>query len=173
MFVLGVGWGYSKFSNKALLTKPPASGGLCSDETTSLTIMPMHASFVLRVDELMRRTGIPLVPYGKAGGGFTLWHASTDAGTEQCDPDATNATANSTCQTAHSGIGITPSLHFALGGMLSLNFIDPQSSARLDETTGIHHAYVFGEWYTDEITLSSKVLRAGTSSWVAGLAVDL
>jgi hypothetical protein len=178
MFGLGVGWGYTQFSNRALFSdksKAAKAGSLpnCSQETTSLMIMPMHASLVLRVDELMRRTGIPIVPYGKAGVGFSFWRASTDAGTEHCSSTSSNAAAAAACTTDHSGMGWSPSLHFALGGMLALNFIDPRASARLDETTGVHHAYLFGEWYSDTISLSSKTLRVGASSWVAGLAVDL
>ena len=69
-------------------------------------------------------------------------------------------------------MGLTPSMHFALGGMLSLNWIEPQASARLDQTSGVHHAYVFGEYYNDRITLGSNVMHVGTSSWVAGLAAD-
>ena len=181
MFGLGLGWGYTKFSNYAQFTTKTATSATststtnpsCSAETTSLTIMPMHASLVLRIDELMRRTGIPLVPYGKAGAGFSFWRATTDAGTEQCSSKSSDPAAAAACATSHNGIGLTPSLHFALGGMIALNFIDPRSSARLDETTGIHHAYIFGEWYSDTLTLSSKVMHVGASSWVAGLAVDL
>ena len=177
IFGIGLGWGYTSFSNYARLvtsnptTKPVAvsatpatmvtSLGFCAQQSTSLMIMPMHASLVLRVDELMRRTGVPIVPYGKAGAGFSFWRASNEAGTEQTKAGGAR------------GIGLSPSLHFALGGMLSLNFIDPRASARLDETTGIHHAYVFGEWYSDTIPLSTQVLRVGASSWVAGIAVDL
>ena len=56
--------------------------------------------------------------------------------------------------------------------MLSLNFLEPQASARLDASTGVHHAYVFGEYYNDQLTLSTNVLHVGVSSFVGGLAVD-
>jgi len=176
MFGVGVGWGYTNFSNRAVFTsggKTSTGAPSCSEQTTSLMIMPMHASLVLRVDELMRRTGIPIVPYGKAGAGFAFWRASTDAGTEHCSPDSSNPAAAAACTEDRSGMGWSPSLHFALGGMLALNFIDPRSSARLGETTGVNHIYLFGEWSSDTISLSSKTLRVGASTWVAGLAVDM
>lgn len=180
MFGLGVGWGYTQFSNRALFsasaTTTSSSGSVlpnCSQQKTSLMIMPMHASLVLRVDELMRRTRIPIVPYGKAGVGFSFWRASTDAGTERCSADSSNPAAAAACMVERTGMGWSPSMHFALGGMLALNFIDPRSSARLDETTGVRHVYLFGEWYSDTISLSSKTLRVGASSWVAGLAMDM
>lgn len=184
MFGLGLGWGYTSFSNRAKLsdtsptttptsTTSSTSLGYCAQQSTRLTIMPMNASLVLRVDELMRRTGIPIVPYGKAGAGMGFWRASSEAGTEHCNDQSSSAAARAACTTDHRGMGLSPSLHFALGGMLALNFIDPRSSARLDETTGVHHAYVFGEWYADTISLSSKTMHVGASSWVAGIAVDL
>lgn len=177
MFGVGVGWGYTQFSNRALFSKGGATTGAglpnCSEQTTSLMIMPMHASLVLRVDELMRRTRIPIVPYGKAGVGFSFWRASTDAGTETCSPTSSNSAAAAACTEERSGMGWSPTMHFALGGMLALNFIDPRSSARLNETTGVSHIYLFGEWSSDTIQLSSKTLRVGASTWVAGLAVDM
>ena len=175
MFGLGLGWGFTQFSNKALFLAEPKKNGKwnCSEQSTSLMIMPMHGSFVLRVDELMRRTGIPIVPYGKAGAGVAFWRASGDAGTEHCTPTSSNPAAAAACTADRKGMGLSPSLHFALGGMIALNFLEPRAAARLDETTGVRHAYIFGEWYSDTIPLSSKTMRVGASSWVAGLAIDM
>jgi len=173
----GVGWSFTSFSNNAQLANltGPAypNSQQCSAETTTLTIMPMHGSFVLRADELMRRTGVPIVPYGKVGAGVAWWRASTDTGTEKI---CGTATAPTRCvggaAVAGNGDGLTPSLHLAVGVMLSLNFLEPQASARLDASTGVHHAYVFGEYYNDQLTLSTNVLHVGVSSFVGGLAVD-
>lgn len=176
MFGIGAGWGFTQFTNNALFVSEPKKGGKwnCSKQTTSLMVMPMHASLVLRIDELMRRTGIPIVPYGKAGAGFAFWRVSSEAGTEQCGPSSTSASGKVACSEDRSGLGWYPSLHFALGGMLALNFLEPRAAARLDETTGVRHAYLFGEWYSDTIALSpSKTMQVGASSWVAGLAIDL
>jgi hypothetical protein len=158
----GLGWSFTSFSNQTQVTASSRSMPQCSAETTTLTIMPMHASVVLRADELMRRTGVPLVPYGKFGVGMAWWRASNDLGTEKYTSGAT---------TVH-GTGLTPSLHFGLGAMLSLNWIEPQVSARLDQTTGVHHAYLFGEYYNDRLTIASNVMKVGASSWVGGLAID-
>lgn len=183
-FGLGAGWGFTRTSAIANFsqssTDPNKTGGP-SAETTALTIMPMHVSFVLRGDELMRRTGVPFVPYGKAGVGISYWRVSNDAGTEAfrpCERNTPSTVVPASCSSATNppgnvnGNGLTPSLHFALGGMLALNWLEPQASARLDETTGVHHAYLFGEYYNDRITIGSNVMRVGTSSWAAGLAAD-
>jgi hypothetical protein len=165
----GVGWSFTTFSNNALFTGTTK----CSAENTTLTIMPMHASVVLRADELMRRTGIPIVPYGKFGAGVAWWRASTDSGTEAiCGTKAAPAKCMGSAAVIGNGDGLTPSLHFAVGVMLALNFLEPQASARLDATTGVHHAYLFGEYYNDLLTLSADVMHVGASSFIAGLAVD-
>lgn len=166
----GVSWGYTNFSNQAVFNGG-AMAGQCSAETTLLTIMPMYGVVVLRADELMRRTGIPLVPYGKFGVGLAYWRASTDAGTDYyC---AVRDQQGNCKSTQINGEGLTPSLHFAVGLMLSLNFIDTGASARLSETTGVKHAYIFGELASEKQTLGSGVLQVGAMTWVAGLAADM
>jgi hypothetical protein len=171
----GIGWGYTSFSNNAVFANVASnpSMGLCSSQSTTLTIMPMHGSVVLRADELMRRTGIPLVPYGKFGFGLAWWRASTDSGTETCSPTSSNPAAAAACPKAVNGTGLTPSLHFAVGLSLSLNFIDSGASARLSETTGVKHAYVFGEVWSDKLTLATDVMHVGATTWVLGLAADM
>lgn len=153
----GLGWGYTKTSNEAKIEGTNED----SAEETALTILPMHLSAVLRADELMRRTGVPLVPYIKGGIGFATWDATISSGTR---------VAGGTL-----GRDTTWGFHFALGGMLSLNFIDPGGSRRLDETVGINHTYVFGEWMNAALDGigSRPQMHVGSSSWVVGLAVDL
>lgn len=156
---VGAGWGFTSFSNTAQYA---ASGTGCSPETTNLTIMPMYGVAVLRVDELMRRSGLPIVPYGKLGVGLGFWRASTNAGLETWKGHTPTV----------NGMGLSPSLHFALGGAFALNFLEPRSSARLEQSGGIGHAYLFGEWMNNQISLSTKSMVVGTSTFVGGLAAD-
>lgn len=166
----GVSWGYTSFSNNAVFSPGTPQAGTCSGETTTLTIMPMYAAVVLRADELYRRTGIPLVPYGKFGVGLAYWRASTDKGTDYyCQRNSTGDCVG----TQIGGDGVTPSLHLAVGLSLSLNFINPSASARLGVTTGVQHAYFFGEIATDKRTLAVDVLEVGALTWVLGLAADM
>jgi hypothetical protein len=165
---LGLGWAWTHFSNGE---RQLANPNKCSAEQTTLTIMPMHASVVLRVDELMRRTGIPIVPYGKFGIGMTWWRASNDFGTETACTKDPMAHCMGDPPNAHA-LGLTPTLHFALGGMIALNFLEPQAAARLDQTTGVHHAYLFGEYFNDQLTLAPNALHVGASSGVGGIAID-
>ena len=171
---LGIGWSMASFSNQAQLTSSSRAAPQCSPEHTNLQIMPMHGSVVLRADELMRRTSIPIVPYGKFGASLAWWRSSNDSGTEQvCGTAAAPVRCGTTSSTvlAH-GTGLSPSLHFAVGAAVALNFLEPQASARLDATTGVHHAYVFGEYYNDRLQLVTNAMHVEASSFVAGLAVD-
>jgi len=157
----GLGWGFTSTSAKARLASDP---NVATDQGVSFSIMPMHLSAVIRADELMRRTGIPIVPYGKFGVGMGYWRTGTDAGISKYEKDG---------QTI-KGEGITWGLHFALGAMLSLNFLDPRTSARLDESTGVNHVYLFGEWMNARLSgLGSRPqLNVGSSTAVFGLALD-
>ncbi len=174
----GLGWGYTNASDFAKFTNRPT---VASKDETSLMIMPMHLSLVARFDELMRRTGVPIVPYGKVGLGLGLWRASDSAGTSkftkagytyQLDKTQDPVTIPSYARGTGSSLG----LEFALGGMLSLNFLDPRAAARLDEATSVNHVYVFGEWMNNSnlgALTSPKGMRIGTSTWVVGIAVDM
>lgn len=155
----GLGWGYTSTSAKAFIAGTDI--GERSQEETSLTIMPMHLSAVARFDELMRRTGVPIVPYGKLGLGLGLWYSKSGAG-----------------GAVHEGVageGLSWGMHFALGGMLALNWLDRRAAAQLDETTGVNHTYLFGEWMLANLDGfgSDSAMHVGTSTWVLGLALDM
>ncbi|WP_437726891.1 MXAN_2562 family outer membrane beta-barrel protein [Sorangium sp. So ce861] len=153
----GLGWGYTSRSAGAF----EAGSAVRTQEQTSLTIMPMHLSAVLRADELMRRTGVPIVPYAKLGLGMGLWYSVSGPRTANVE--------------GVRGEGISWGTHLALGAMLALNWLDRRASSQLDETTGINHTYLFGEWmYANLDGLgSSPQMHVGTSTWVLGLALDM
>jgi hypothetical protein len=162
----GFGWGYTTTTATAKLDTGADSG-----EETTLSIMPMHLSLVLRVDELMRRTNVPIVPYAKFGYGLGWWRASDGNGTSiRSDAGGTELTGD-----ANTGLGTTSGIHFALGGMLALNFLDPRAIANLDQSMGVNHVYIFGEWMNARLTgLGSRPqMHVGTSTVIAGLAIDM
>lgn len=159
----GVGWGITPASGYA---RDPVSGNATSVENT-LTIMPMHLSAVLRVDELLRETDVPLAPYGKLGIGMATWSTSTSAGTSEAACDPSDATKS--CE----GEGITLGVHMALGLALTLDWLEPQRTKNLNEL-GIGHLYLFGEWMNAALNgLGSRPqLHVGTSTFVGGMAMD-
>lgn len=157
----GFGWGYTRTSAPARISEGSERAGEESGEETSLTIMPMHASLVLRADELMRRTGFPLVAYGKAGFGFATWRAG--AGDETAVADGVE------------GSGLSTGLHLAVGGMFALNILDARAAAQLDHSAGVNHSYLFFEWMKADLDGfgSATQMHVGTSTWIVGLALDM
>jgi hypothetical protein len=162
----GLGWGFTTTSANAIIDWPGTSqDGQPSKVDTSLTIMPMHLSAVLRVDELMRRTVIPIVPYAKFGLAMAHWDMSEDGDTGQVlvNGELTNTR------------GVSFGTHLALGGALGLSWLGGRSNASLEDTTGIRNAFVFGEWMRANIDGigSTPQFHAGTSTWVLGLAFQM
>lgn len=157
----GFGWSYTAMSALAKTQQFPAVTGaplIDSAESTSLKIMPMYVAAVLRVDVLARETPIPLVPYGKLGLGYGLFWTGRDAGDTRT--------------------GHTWGKHYAIGGMLQLDWLDRQASMQLDNEMGINNTYLFAEWMVADLdgfadSSDRSHLRIGTSSWVFGLAFEM
>ena len=166
----GVGWGYTWASAPAdYLDCPgeskPGDVECESSDETSLDIMPMHASVVLRADELMRRTGVPIVPYGKFGFGWAYWSTSTAAGVSEIAVEGESENL--------FGQDVTIGLHIALGAALALNWIDARSAGSLRESTGIAHMYLMAEWMNAMLNgFGGGQMYVGTSTFVTGLAAD-
>ncbi len=167
----GFGWGYTRMSAKAMFTAPDKNTGKKGEsaETTSLWIMPMYVVGVARVDVLARDLGIPLVPYVKVGVGYAFWKTSDGSGTSKYDDPNTKDKVETT-----EGKGHAYGLHFAPGIMLMLDWFDERSARQLDNSVGVNHSYLFLEWMKANLDGfgSGDQLRVGTSTWVAGLALE-
>ena len=163
----GIGIGYTSATSKAFREGTYGATGLAYDDQrigeTSLTILPMNLSAVVRFDEIFRRTGIPVIPYGKVGLGAGLWWV--DAG----DETAKIGTGDDEI----SGVGLSYGLHWALGGMLALDWLGRRSMAALDQESGINHMHLFGEWYNQNLGLGPDQMKVGTSTWTVGLALEM
>lgn len=166
------GWGITTMSGQAQITSSTDTGeeDTTAGPSTSFTIHAMHASAVLRVDEIARRTVVPIVPYAKLGLGFGVWSTGTSTGTSKVGSDC-DAAEPTDCV---SGEGLSIGPHIALGGMLGLNWLDPRAGVRARESTGINQVYLFGEWMWANLDsgLGKPGMHVGTSTWVLGLAFD-
>ncbi len=158
----GISWGYTRRSAVAKVAEGPYAGQ-DSAQSTYLTIMPMYATGVLRVDVLARDFEVPIVPYGKLGLGMALWRASTDNGVSTA-PDGT------------VGKGRTWGTHMALGGMFLLDFLDPSAALGFDEEVGVNNSYLFAEWQwlnlDGQLIEKRPQMHVGTTGWIAGLALE-
>ncbi|MFM2417422.1 MAG: hypothetical protein RL385_2145 [Pseudomonadota bacterium] len=68
----GLGFGWAKYTAKAAVIP----GGEASGETTKLTLFPVSALGVLRIDGLARHTKVPLTFAAKLGADFLRWKAA-------------------------------------------------------------------------------------------------
>ena len=104
----GFGWGFVTTSAPTKIQGTDADAG----SETSLTIFPMYAAGVVRIDGPLRELFIPIVPYGKIGFGFAPWSVGgPNADTSEVDPS-----------------GMSTGLHVALGGAIALNAFDRASA---------------------------------------------
>lgn len=156
----GVSAGYTHASDPAQFTMPH-DGSTLSGETTSLSIYPLAAMAVLRVDALWREVGIPLVPYAKVGIAYALWRASNTLGTSSF--------------MGVSGRGASFGTHVAAGISLNLNPFDAYAAQNFDDAMGVNGTYIFGEWTREDyngLGFQSDPLRVGGTNWTFGLAFE-
>lgn len=129
-----------------------------SAHTNSLWIIPMYAVGVLRVDVLARELHFPLVPYAKGGFAWAFWE-SRDAGKVSKISD-------------EKARGLETGLQAQLGLMFHLNPLAPQAAADMDNSSGVNNAYLFGELWLSDIDSFDSGMQVGTTTWVAGLALE-
>jgi hypothetical protein len=154
----GVSFSYLSVSRPALVS----ATGQPSGQDTSIEIFPLYGSAVLRVDVLHKQFGVPIVPYAKAGLGLGFWRNYSPNGTIKFNrPDGTEQGAK----------GYSFGTHFAFGGMLRLDFLEPDSARTLDDAIGINHVSLFGEYMLLNLN-QSGALRVGANTAVFGVTTE-
>jgi hypothetical protein len=158
---LGFSWGYTHFGapNVEVGSLPP--GGPANPliaQQSGLGIMPFGQLAVLRVDVLSHDVGIPIVPYGKFGLSEALWWINNGLGTAHSAE-------------GRSGKDISLGYQAAIGGMLLLDFLDPDSALALDADGGVANSYLFFEWSVSQY--GGDQMNVGSSNWVTGFAIEL
>jgi hypothetical protein len=159
---LGVGAGWWNATGKSL-----AVAGGSTEDTTTLTVIPLTLDLVYRFDWVSKKTGFPLIPYGKLGLAYGMWWIENGVGNVSRYTDAAGDTS--------VGRGGVAGLHGSLGLRFQLDPLEPQAARSFDIEMGVNHSYLFAEWrrlslndFGDpkSIDLSDDVL-------VFGLAFDL
>jgi hypothetical protein len=159
--LLSVGPGFGIAYTNATAKAPLASGAALSAQDTTLHILPLFLVGVLRLDVIADRTLIPLAPYAKLGAGYALWWSSDG---EQAARDGDLA-----------GKGASYGYVAALGVLLRLDWLDPSDAASADASLGLNHSGLFVEWMHSDLSGfgSGSVMDVGSSTWVAGLGLEL
>lgn len=138
---VGAGWGWANYDGKALLDDGSKSG-----EKTELTIYPMSALGIVRIDALARHTVVPLTFAAKLGYDFVRWTTSTG---KRDDAD-----------------GINKGLRWAGQVAFELDFFDEQAARRLDDEFGINHTFLLLEYF------ESKTKGTGDRSFSFGFGTQ-
>lgn len=157
-FALGAGVGRWSTTAKALNYVDLKPTG---DDTT-LHLWQFAGLGVFRL-EALSNIGIPLVPFAKAGMGYTLWRSY--------GPDGTYG---SRVAGGNRAIGGSYGFQWSAGLALVLDALDPSSAKNLDEATGVNTTSLFVE-YTDASlnkASSGSALRVGGETLTAGLALE-
>jgi hypothetical protein len=151
-----MGIGFTKFNAKA----PFTDGSGRSEQKTTLSIIPMYAVGVLRVDYLVDNTVVPLAPYAKLGFGWAFWWSEIGGEVDEVDGDKARGTS----------IGYQG----ALGLAIALDWLDAESSSSFDAMSGVNHSYIFGELYMSSLDgFGGDQLQLGTTTWFVGIAMEM
>ena len=121
---VGAGIGFGSVSGKGVY----AESGEESKDSTSLSLLPLRLMAVYRFQYLDRR-GIPLIPFVKAGLGYTFWWSKgTDGSVSKID--------------GRKARGGKWGYNLAIGLALSLNFIDRTLARDADRLWGLNDTHI-------------------------------
>ena len=153
----GIGFGYTRAGAKA----PLSDGTQLSAQDTTLNILPFHLVGVLRVDAIADRTPVPLAPYAKLGFGYALWWSGIGEGTSRVNGQAAR----------DNSYGYV----FALGLLARLDWLDPQDAAAADASIGLNTRDCSSSGFKSDLGGfgSDDKMQVGTSTWVAGLTLEM
>jgi hypothetical protein len=158
---LGVGGliGYTKSSGTAQFKD--GSGG--SIEEADLSIIPMAALGVARIEGIALNAGIPIVPYAKLGPAIGFWSSSNGRGISYGRTDG------------KEGRGHTAGVMYALGLSLMLDFLDPQAAKSFAVERGVQHTYAFFEYTVTNLTGLGQTgaMYLGDKTWNVGLMFEM
>lgn len=177
---LGVGAGYTAASGIAPITQTPMPSDPAEwnrppgGQETTLTVIPMYAVGVFRLDVLARRTVVPLVPYVKFGIAYDLWWITNGDNLARRSPGLSPGATINDPDIEAGAIGGTLGTHLAVGLMARLDFLEPRAARAWDLQMGVNHSYVFFEFVRHDTSgLGSRPqLHLGYDSWATGLAFE-
>lgn len=163
---LGIGTQVAFFRDKAsaILANPTPEDTTIrsSADSVTFTVLPVSALLSYRFELLADRFKVPLVPYAKAGPTYALYWARDGRRNIARDDEG------------DKGLGGVWGYTLNAGLMLRLDFIERGTAKKLDQTTGINHTYVFGEFSfnrLDNLGVGNSI-SVGDATWFAGLAIE-
>jgi hypothetical protein len=131
----GVSVGYGEKFAKAFI----AGTDLRSDDSAGLRLVPLKALLVYRFDYFWVHANVPLVPFVKGAVVVMPWFSTKGADIETAD--------------GLRGAGYKFGLAATIGLSFSLDFLDRRLARDFDNSTGINHTYLFGEFTTQNMSI--------------------
>jgi hypothetical protein len=149
---------------QALLTTPmegDTSLRSSADEVI-FGLVPIALQIGYRFEYGADRFRIPLVPYAKFGPAYGFWWTKEGSGKIARD------------SRGNRGSGGVWGFQLNTGLMLRLDFIEPGTSKKLDQVTGINHTYIFGEYQLSRLDNFGigDAIEVGDSTFFVGLAIE-
>lgn len=160
---IGTQIGFFRDRAKALFAEPVPGEDIRSNaDKVTFGMVPMALLAVYRFELLADFYRVPLVPYAKAGVAYSFWWMR----------DGTKKVAvNEQGEKARGGVvgwQLNP------GVALRLDFIERNSAKKLDQTTGINHTYIFGEFQLTRLRNFGvgNSIDLGDKTFFGGLAIE-
>jgi hypothetical protein len=163
---LALGTQISMFFDKAdaLLAEPrPGDKSIRSSaDTTRFGMVPLSLLLIYRFELLADFYKVPLVPYAKAGLAYSFWWIK----------DGTGKVAKN--EAGVKGRGGVVGWQVNPGIMLRMDFIEPSASKKLDQSTGINHFYIFGEFQLTRLRNFGvgNSINLSSNTFFGGLAIE-
>jgi hypothetical protein len=159
---LGTQVGYFRDKADGILTESSDGSIRSRADQVTFNVVPLAVLLGYRFEMLADRWRVPFVPYARGGLAYGIWWSKDGSGEV------------STNNAGVKGRGGSLGWQANLGMMLQLDFIDRGSAKALDQTTGINHTYVFGEYQLSRLDGfgSGKRMSVGDDTYMVGLAVE-
>lgn len=162
---LGLGTQVGFFLDRAdaLLANPKPGENLRSKaDRIKFGMVPISALLVYRFELAADFFRVPLVPYAKAGLTYAFWWVK----------DGSGHIARNT--RGEKGSGGVVGWQINPGVMLRMDFLERSAAKKLDQSTGINHTYLFGEFQLTRLRNfgAGNFIDLGDKTFFAGLAIE-
>lgn len=161
---LGTQIGFFRDKAQAILANPTDEDETIRSAADSVTfsMVPISALFSYRFELLADRFRIPLVPYGEAGPTYAFYWTRDGRGNIARDDEGDRGAGGVWGFTLNAGL------------MLRMDFIERGTAKKLDQTTGINHTYLFGEFSLNRLDNfgAGNSISVGDVTWFAGLGIE-
>ena len=133
-----------------------------SADKVTFGMVPLSVFLVYRFELAADFFRVPLVPYMKAGMSYAFYWMKNGAGDIARDAGGTK------------GRGGVVGWQLNPGLMLRMDFIEPGTAKKLDQSTGINHTYIFGEFQLTRLRNfgAGNSIDLGDKTFFAGLALE-